>query len=76
MNKYQTPVEQPPEPKDEKKWRWYNYVGEFFGFIMFYILLCLAWAGFVPILEQQGVTVPRQLDMRQAIQEAIDWLKG
>lgn len=76
MNQYETPVEQPPEPKDEKKWYWYDYISNFIGFMLLYVLLCLAWAGLMPILEQQGVTIPKQLDMRHSIQKAIDWVKS
>jgi hypothetical protein len=76
MNQYETPVEQPPEPKDEKKWHWYDCISTFFGFMLLYVLVCLAWAGLIPILEQQGVTIPEQLDMRHSIQKAIDWVKS
>lgn len=76
MNQYETPVEQPPEPKDEKKWYWYDYISTFIFLVVFYVLLCLACVGFVAILEQQGVTIPKQLDMREDIQKAIDWVKS
>lgn len=76
MNEYQTPVEQPLEPKDEKNWRWHDYISTILFFVGFYVVLCLAWAGAVDILEKQGVTIPNQLDMRRDIQKAIDLVKS